>query len=370
MSERDLRSQLAPAYDEAEIADAWRGIAARRARPPRRWRVFAVPAFALAAAAVVAIVLWRGGTTPSSAGALTTSAPVSIEAGAQLEAGPQPLALDDGSQLQIAPRSKVSVLANDGERFSMLLERGTIEVAVQPGGPRRWEIETALATVEVVGTVFTVAHDEHSLTVAVERGVVMVRGERVRGRVQRLTAGMRLVVEDRVITADVTPAPAPAPIAPAPVVTSEPAPSPPPPPAPAPVAPPAKVAPPPIAPAPAPRIANAIFEADKLRATDAAAAAKHLEDALAATPDDPSAGLARFTLGRLYLDSGAPAKAVPLFRAIIARGSPHTLLEDAHARLVEALVKSGDAAGAKAAFGEYERLYPQGRRLARLRAML
>lgn len=369
MSERDLRSQLAPAYDEAEIADAWRGIAARRARPRRRWIVLAVPAFALAAAAVVAIVLWRGGTTPGSAGALTTSAPVSIEAGAQLEAGPQPLALDDGSQLQIAPRSKVSVLANDGERFSMLLERGTIEVAVKPGGPRRWEIETALATVEVVGTVFTVAHDEHSLTVAVDRGVVMVRGERVKGRVQRLTAGMRLVVEDRVITADVTPpiAPAPVPATPVPVETTEPAPTPPPP---APVAPPAKALAPAVAPAPAPRIANAIFEADKLRATDAAAAAKHLEDALAATPDDPSAGLARFTLGRLYLDSGEPAKAVPLFRAIIARGSPHTLLEDAHARLVEALVKSGDATGAKAAFGEYERLYPQGRRLARLRAML
>ena len=57
--------------------------------------------------------------------------------------------------------------------------RGGVRFEVEPDGPRRWTIETGLATVEVVGTVFEVERAPGAVDVRVERGVVVVRGERV-----------------------------------------------------------------------------------------------------------------------------------------------------------------------------------------------
>ena len=64
-----------------------------------------------------------------------------------------------------------------------------------PGGPRRWQIECGLATVEVVGT-SSAARGPHGLRVGVERGVVLVRGERVVNHVRRLTAGESMEILD------------------------------------------------------------------------------------------------------------------------------------------------------------------------------
>ena len=63
-------------------------------------------------------------------------------------------------------------------------------------GPRRWQIECGLATVEVVGTHFDVERSPGRLRVAVARGQVLVRGERVPDRVRRLAAGEALEVTD------------------------------------------------------------------------------------------------------------------------------------------------------------------------------
>ena len=77
-----------------------------------------------------------------------------------------------------------------------MLERGTASFEVRPGGPRRWQIECGLATVEIVGTRFTCARSAGRLHIGVEHGVVLVRGERVPNRARRLAAGESLDVLD------------------------------------------------------------------------------------------------------------------------------------------------------------------------------
>ena len=228
---------------------------------------------------------------------------------------------------------------------------------MRPGGPRRWSIECGIATVEVVGTRFTVERTAGGAHVAVERGVVLVRGERVRDRVQRLVAGESLDVGEAPVPAAVVPArPATSSAAPqlalAPAVSGVPA---------AVAASPQPTAPPAwrklaqggdnarayaeLGPA---GIASASQNAsvdDLLALADVARLSAHPSDAitplsrvLGEHPSDPRAPLAAFTLGRLQLDSlKRPAPAAEAFARAIALGLPQSLQEDRlRARLVEA----------------------------------
>jgi len=386
---RDLERALEPAIDEERIAANWQRIAERRAGPPRvagpaprsrrrvgRW------AFALAAAATAAaLALYVG--WPARGGPLT-AVDIAIAPGSVLDApAHRVVALDDGSALDLAGGAQLQVLTNEADRFVMLLVRGRARFDVQPGGARRWEIETSRATVEVVGTAFTVESDEHRVVVEVEHGVVMVRGERVPGRVARLVAGDRLAIEDPAgKLADASPAKTPPPAdslnAPTPAraaTSTAHAPAPPRPDArrgsddPAHVA---AVPPAGHATADSRKLAATLGEVDQRRASgDAEGAAALLEQALATTHDDPSLGLAEFTLGRLYLEElGAPDRAAAAFAKMIALGSPHALLEDAYARRIEALARARRTDEARAALADYDRLYPHGLRRTALHALL
>ena len=354
-----------PPFDEARTAKAWRGIAARRRAAPaasRRW-VIAATCAALVAAAVVAAA-WPS--TAVTAPLASRDPAVSVAPGTIWSAGAQPLVLDDDSRIELSGEARLQVLANEGTRFATLLQTGSARFDVRPGGPRRWEIETSLASVEVVGTAFTVSVRDHQLEVQVERGVVLVHGEQVTGRVVRLTAGERLVVAAPVVSA-VVPSPSPPPVLPPPV-----APPPPPPPPPprrlassAPV-PTVVAAPPPLVP-----LADAVAAADRLRSAGDPAGAAALLEGVRNRPGDPASGLVSFTLGRLYLDAlGEPERAAAAFDEVIARGNPRSLLEDAHARSVEAWARAHRPERAAAAFAAYATAYPQGRRLVAVRALL
>jgi transmembrane sensor len=268
------------------------------------------------------------------------------------------------------------VLTNESNRFVALLDHGRAHFDVRPGGPRSWQIETSRATVEVVGTAFVVDADDHRLVVEVERGIVIVRGERVPGRVVRLTAGQHIGIEDPVVKTAAIPATPAVPVAP---VAVAPAPVPPPPPvAVAERQPPAVHAPPvqhvpPVAVAPSgSELAAAMTEADTRRANgDAAGAAAVLETALATARDAESKGMAEFTLGRLYLEQlGQPDRAAETFARMIALGQPLGLLEDAHARRIMALVKAGRRDEASAALADYDRAYPHGAHHAMVHALV
>ncbi len=337
-----LDRELPPAYDEARIASTWQRIAARRwpaARPPRRWLLGGLVAVAALAIAIVAWPAHRAGPLASR------DRSTSVLPGTIWTAG-RDVALDDDSTISLAAGARLEILANEGARFATQLQRGRAHFDVHPDGPRRWEIETALASVEVVGTAFTVELRDDQLEVAVERGVVLVHGERVPGRVARLTAGMHLVIGPPAITAAVAPD--------APMVV----PSPPPAPARHEV---------PVHPRAQESLAEAIAKADLLTGEGDAAGAAALLERHRSRRD----GLVLFTLGRLYLDAlGKPELAAAAFDEVIVLASPQGLLEDAHARKVLALVQAGHREGARAALGAYETAFPRGRRLAALRMLV
>ena len=283
---------------------------------------------------------------------------VPVEAGAVLELAAAPLELDDGSRVLLEPGARLQVLTNDGAQFVTVLDRGAARFELSPGGSRRWIVETPVATVEVVGAAFRIERSPGRLVVDVQRGIVLVRGDRVPGRLVRLTDGQRIEVD-----------------AVAPVVSAPPAPRPP-----APAAPSAGPRPRPRSPArPAaatkqapPTLDDALREADRLRAAgDARAAADLLERALASAPRDAVAGLAWFTLGRIRADQlDQPERAAHAFAQVIALGQPPSLIEDAHQRRVEALLHAGRRGEAATALGAFERAFPSSERAAALRVRL
>ena len=407
MTREPIEQILEPSIDEARIASAWQQI--RQARGDRRhahvarWSI----GLAVAGAAVALYVAWPA----PQAGPLTSNG-VALAAGAVLEA--PAVDLDDRSRLELARGARLAVLANEGDRFETQLEHGRAHFDVQPGGPRRWEVETDLATVEVVGTAFSVEASDQRVVVEVERGVVMVRGERVPGRVTRLTAGQHVIIEAGPKTAAsgstgatgssdatgssgamgssasagtttssgtvATSGSAGAMSSSGTVATSgsagamtssgdthhahgssvhatqhattrhagEP-----------------PATRPPVQASDvrhARTIGEALDAADRLRsAGDAAGAAAELERVLESARRDEAAGMAAFTLGRIYLeDLRAPDRAASAFEQMIAIGVPYGLLEDAHARRIEALVRAGRTDDATSALAEYDRLYPRG----------
>ncbi|HUQ04460.1 MAG TPA: FecR family protein [Kofleriaceae bacterium] len=382
MDSRRLDEKLAPAMEEAEIAQVWRGVKEARAdAPARRRRVvgIGVAIAAMAAAAAVAVVVMAGsgdagrgsvtggggaqasagggelatgrvqgsavgsqpGATVASGGGARgpiTSADLTLDPGVRVKpAAERSIAMDDGSVVALAAASELEVLANETDKFVTAVRKGWAHFDVNPGGGRRWVIETDLATVEVVGTAFVVERAETHLVVKVERGVVLVRGERVPGRIVRLTAGEALEVPAQVAIA-------PAPVAPAPVG-------------------PARVAAPPVradrsvavdgrspptasvdVPATSvPAAESAIARADALLARGKAIdAADELERFLDDAGNDAGAGLAAFMLGRIAQDQlGDPDRAAAAFARTLAIGSPRAVQDEARARRTRALAAAG-----------------------------
>ncbi len=433
-----LAERLTPPIDEERVAAVWqqlRQAQAERIRTRRSpWRLMlALPAVA---AAALAMWLWTRDAAPGDrvAGAGGEVAPggmllaqdpkVEMSPGAELLARPavrgEELVMRDGSRLRLDQGARLQVLENDAQRFVAMLEQGPARFEVQEG-PRRWTIETKLASIEVIASVFTVAHEHHQVRIAVERGVLMVRGERVPGRVVRLAAGSELVLKDGSVEGAAKVEPSGGELAAAaakskPAATFEQAAQPG---SPEPLAPSSAAAtqrrrdkpetrevretrePRPLddadrrpaganaggdallrrkpgsaagqgvaTPLPA-TVAEVLHEAAISRQRgDAANAAELLARALAAYPGDPAAGMMEFTLGRLYLERlDEPGRAADAFAAVIARGSPQSLVEDAAGRRCEALWKAGRKAAARAAFAEYLQAYPKGARRSALEAL-
>jgi hypothetical protein len=249
----------------------------------------------------------------------------------------------DGSSIEVFPGARVDGLASSASEFVVLLRRGRARFLVQPGGPRRWLIETRNARVEVVGTVFSVDAGEGGADVQVEVGTVLVRSPVLPDGVQRLDAGQSLELR----------APAPPPPAASAPHEAFPAPS-----------------PPVHARAPArggkPRHASAaaLWEgADAARRSgQPARAAALLELLMRDYPDDSQVAAAAFTRGVLqFAELGQPAGAASSFRQALDLGIGAALREDCYWRWARALERAGDGAGVRAAVAEYLRVYPNGR---------
>lgn len=381
-----LKDMLRDPTEEPALRRIWERIDGKLpdARRRRRRAVFGGLALASAAAclAIVAIARHDAGPLRFRDG----RALAAVDAPAEGE-NVTNVALSDGSSIELAAGARFEPLESSGTTFLGVLQRGSAAFEVRPGGPRRWQVECGLATVEVVGTRFSCERGPGRLRVSVQRGTVVVRGERVADRARRLTAGESLDVFDapgapaasgvplpEAIAADDFAADAPADVALAPAPAAE-----------------------PVADARSSwrelargghaaeafaslgaegvrREARHLGVADLLALADVARLSGHPADAVAPLSriltefaHDPQAPLAAFALGRLELDAlDRPRAAARALERALALGVPRSLREDVQARLVEAYVHAHDRTAARVAAEAYLREFPAGRHRAQI----
>jgi len=328
--------------DEVKVARMWAGIGARRAARARRTGVVRVVAVLAAAALVVLVAL-----------SLRRPGPLAVRDGSAVRAWSAPGAvdLDDGSAITLAAGATLEPVENTGERFCVLLREGSAHFSVQPGGPRRWIVEAGVATVEVVGTVFDVERDASGVRVSVERGVVVVRGERVPNRVRRLEAHESMTVSAVVATVE-------EPRPPAPVASTS--------------TKPLDVILAPSASASALPTPDALLDdADRARREGRKADALAILARVSASHDDARAALASFTRAKIELEDPAMlADATQDLERAIARGLPAALDEEARSRLVDAYGRAGRSEDARRAAAAYVKAHPDGRVAAEMRAKI
>jgi transmembrane sensor len=107
--------------------------------------------------------------------------------------------LSDGTELGLSMGTQVDRIQNDGTRLVLRQSNGRVRYRVAPQGSHAFVVEAGIATVEVVGTEFTVERHRvdgvESVDVEVMHGVVVVRSEHLEEHVVRMEAGVRLHVE-------------------------------------------------------------------------------------------------------------------------------------------------------------------------------
>ena len=361
-----LAEQLEERVDDATLQRIWGRIGARRAgsRPvPRRGRAWIWAVAGAALLLVLSLVAIRWQAPRPNAVALATTGPLTSRAGQSLsllgEARASRHELSDGSAIALDPGSQLEVLENDAQTFVSVLRSGRGSFSVRPGGSRRWIVEAGLATVEVVGTRFSVARSLHGVLVHVEHGIVVVRSNQLQDDVQRLTAGQELLIGAPAPAAPTASAAPVAPSAPVAAVASEPGSKPGTPTLLLPSSTPSAS----VKPNRARTLEGLLARATEQRRNgDWRAADASLRQALAEHIAEPQAAFAAFTLGKLLLDTeGRPADAAGAFARCLSLSPPRSLAEDAWFRLAEAHSKSGNAADAAAAAREYRARYPAGR---------
>lgn len=369
-----LEQHLHPVLDDARIQKIGRGVQAARHLPVRRPALrWAVVAFAVLLLGVVALALRPTEPQPL---ALADGSPLPTNFPAADSA--QRLTLSDGSVMNLEPDAAAEVVANQPGKLTMLVRKGRARFEVNPRAHRQWLVEAGLATVEVVGTVFTVDRSEAGVRVSVERGIVVVRSDLLPDHLQRLEAGKSTFVGPKPVIAEVPAEPHP----PEPME---------------------QVAPEVVRPTPTPAWRKAAAEGDFARAwaaleggrfesavkaatrsdellalADTArstghddAAALALRRLLSIGHNDANAATAAFTLGRLELEKlGRPLDAAAHFAQAAAHPSMGPLAEDALARRVEALWAGGEKDKALEAARVMVERFPKGAHAAKLQRWL
>ena len=254
----------------------------------------------------------------------------------------------DGSSLSIGASGRVVALSSTPQEFSILLERGRLDIHVVPGGPRRWVIEGKWARVEVVGTRFFVERKPTGLSVGVSEGVVVVRSALLPEGVMRLAAGQSLdvlsptnpPVENRLpLAAPTLPLEPPqairetrdaSPTAPATVHVRT--------------------------------LIELLDEADRARARGAWPEAEGaLAHIVAEYPTDARSSLAGYGLGVVQLRRGKQMVALETFEWVLGQRPPRSLWEDTLLRLIELHASLGQMDRAAERTAEYRARFPEGR---------
>jgi transmembrane sensor len=386
-----IADDLQPAFSQERVDRLWRDIAARRQgnhqgeesvrRAPRGLRS---PVMALAAAACVmiggfALIRALQHDSEQARGPAAQAAPLTRSDGSALDAimpavETARVPLSDGSELWVDKGAVLAPLDVSERSVVLHLLRGRARFAVKPGGPRRWVVEAGAASVEVVGTRFTVDRAGSDVRVNVEEGKVLVRGAGLPDGVVRLSAGEQVLVPGKPQAVAVAAEEIAAePVLPAPRIELEAEVEP---------VPPAEPAQPRAAPAPSPvktvvpaATARKMPDADVLFAiADEARIARDYQRALEALQRvvgeysvDPRAKLAAFTIGRIrdeqFRDLAAAADS---YEKALALGLSGSLAEDCYARLMRVLesqVREGRMPRSRLqeTAEQYVQRYPKGR---------
>jgi transmembrane sensor len=385
-------------HDSAEIRTARAGflqhVAGRNARAAQgwthRWRTRRWPLLLLAGA---------GAATAALFGVWSWSQlPVSFEVGPTAVAGrpgdlvvasppqPTPLRFSEGSSLLLHEGGRLRVLATEAKGARVLVEEGTLDVSIVPArvGKKRWNFEAGPFSVRVTGTRFSLSYHpiDQSLGLAMREGQVVVSGPCLK-RPTPVSAGGRV---------DFSCEPPP-PTAVKTVALSGPPPAPPSPPA--------------IAPAPARptrdtawrellaagRLQDALRAAEQAnfgrvcqvasskellaladgarlfgRASRAVAALRVLRQRFPRSAEAPTAA---FTLGRIAFEQKhAYSEAATWFSTYLRERPGGPLMGDSFGRLMEARLRAGDQAGARANAEQYLRRFPEGPYASEARGIL
>ena len=385
-------------HESAEIRMARVGflqqVAARNATATRRfaqsWRLRPWPSLLLAGAGATAAIL---------IGLWTWSRlPISFEVGASAVAGhpgdlisapksePTPLRFSEGSSLVLHEEGRLRVLATEPKGARVLVEEGTVDVSIVPAraGKKRWSFEAGPFSVLVTGTRFKLSYQssDQSLGLAMREGQVIVSGACLE-RPTPVSAGGQLD-----LSCGVAP----------PAATKTAALS---------VLPPAPPASPTLAPAPARPARDAAWRdllaagrlQEALRAAEQAgfgrvcqtASSKELlaladgarlfgstARAVSALrvlrqrfPGSTEAPTAAFTLGRIAFEQKhAYAEAATWFATYLREQPSGPLMGDSFGRLMEARLRAGDQAGARADAEQYLRRFPEGPYASEARGIL
>lgn len=280
------------------------------------------------------------------------------------------LRFDDGSVVTpLSKDSRVERLASTDPRVGVRIKSGPVHFAVTPNPARIFYVDAGPVVIEVLGTAFTVSPVASGTRVLVEHGRVRVRWSTGNVILVNGESGTFPPPETLAEPSELVPTPVP-------IVS-------------------AKVVRPRLAAnrvawkslAQSGRYEEAFVELDRsvrhfggasaidgaealLLAADTARlsghpsqAVPHLRELVRRYPHDPRASLGAFTLGVVLLDElGRPRDAGPAFalcRKLAPRGD---LVEDAWAREVESLFRSGDGGNARRMAEQYLKLYPSGRR--------
>ena len=362
-----VRKALAPALEEKDVIRNWRAIGAKRARAVPAWNhpvSWSLLGAALAATAIgVGSWLWPADPETGPLTRMNGDRFTFVQSSETVE-------LSDRSTIRTTAGATVRVVENTAEVVSLGAEGPEVFVEVTPNGPRRWSLDCTLVSVQVVGTAFSLSCLPDLARVRVQRGVVVVRGERVPGRVQRLSAGQLLEVRKEKAGPAAARSSAP------PAMSSA------------------------LAPTPSAitsaqpaswrdlaerreyarayeqlgqegivqqsqgaGVEDLFHLADIARLSGhPAAAVQPLENVLNQHPGSGQAPLAAFTLGRIYLHSlGRPAQAAQAFERALSLGLPPALAGSALGLGIEAHARSGNRQGARAMAERYLQRFPNGR---------
>lgn len=278
----------------------------------------------------------------------------------------------DGSFLRAEAGSEINLIENTSESVRFELKKGELRFDIIPGGSRIWRIDCGKVVITVLGTVFVVKKEIAFVNVVVERGAVVLSGDAIKNGEKKLSAGesIRVAVETA-IEADTNP------------IEATPPPSPP------------EVPPTPVdrnhraartswrlhaevgdydeaferlGSAGVTAIAKSSRDVDELfKLADVARLSGHplsavepLEKIVEKFDRNPQAGLAAYTLGRLFLERlSSPEKAVAAFDKALTLGIPAALREASLVKKIKALFLL-DPIKARTFATEYLVDYPDG----------